>query len=243
MRIRIADRRFAPSLFATVLLILAVAAFVRLGLWQLHRAEEKQTLLQHYAAGEQTTLDLTAVDIASIPLYQHVRARGHYEPAQQILLDNMPSQHGVAGYRVVTPFQLEQGGWLLVDRGWVAMGATRSDLPSIPADSSERQIAGRYDTLPRAGIELAAVADTTTAWPRVMNYPHHTDIESTLKRSFVPGVVLLDPDQPEGYERVWQARFQFGPERHLAYAVQWFAFATAAIVIFLIVSFRREANR
>jgi surfeit locus 1 family protein len=76
-----------------------------------------------------------------------------------------------------------------------------------------------------------------------MNYPQQRDIESTLGRPVLPGLVLLDAEQPDGYEREWQTRFQSGPERHLAYAVQWFAFATAALVIYLIVSFRRKPIR
>ena len=80
VRMHLSNRRFSPSIFATVLVVFGVVAFVRLGLWQLHRAEEKQTLLAHYAAGDQTTVDLTATNAAALPLYQHVRARGHYDP-------------------------------------------------------------------------------------------------------------------------------------------------------------------
>jgi surfeit locus 1 family protein len=239
-----ADRRFAPSIFATMLLILGVAAFVRLGIWQLDRAEEKQTLIERYAAGRQTTVDLTAATVAAVTQYQHVRARGRYDPTRQILLDNMPSQHGRPGYRVITPFELDGGGTLLVDRGWVQMGTTRNDLPLIEIGPQSREIAGRYDALPRAGIALdAAESDATAPWPRVMNYPQQRDIESALGRPVLPGLVLLDAQQADGYEREWQTRFQFGPERHLAYAVQWFALATAALVIYLIVSFRRKPIR
>jgi surfeit locus 1 family protein len=239
-----ADRRFAPSIFATTLLILGVAAFVRLGIWQLDRAEEKQGLSERYEAGRQTTLDLRAATAAAVTQYQHVRARGSYDPTRQILLDNMPSQHGQPGYRVITPFELEGGGTLLVDRGWVQMGTTRKDLPAIQVGSQSRQIAGRYDALPRAGIELDVVKlDATAPWPRVMNYPQRRDIESALDKPVLPGLVLLDAQQADGYEREWQTRFQFGPERHLAYAVQWFGLATAAIVIYLIVSFRRKPIR
>ena len=51
--------------------------------------------------------------------------------SMQVLLDNMPSATGVAGYRVLTPWRLEAGQWLLVDRGWIAMGATREQLPDV----------------------------------------------------------------------------------------------------------------
>lgn len=243
MPIRLANRRFSPTLLGTALVIVGVALFVRLGFWQLHRAEEKQELLAQYAAGQQSTVDLTAANAAALPTYQQITARGHYDPAQQILLDNMPSQHGQPGYRVITPFRLESGDWLLVDRGWLALGATRADIPDVSVGAEARTITGRLDTLPRAGIQLdAANEGAAAAWPRVMSFPQHAALERALNRQLLPGLALLDPAQADGYERVWQARFQFGPDRHIAYAVQWFALAAAAAVIYLIMSLQRERS-
>jgi surfeit locus 1 family protein len=51
--------------------------------------------------------------------------------------------------------------------------------------------------------------------------------------------VLLDPAAPNGYERVWRPAMQFGPERHLGYAIQWFALALVALIIFIALSLRR----
>lgn len=242
MALRIAHRRFVPTTFATVLTLVGVAAFVRLGIWQLHRADEKRVLEAQYVQGTQSTMDLNAASARLLPAFQHVHVDGQYDDAHQILLDNMPSQHGQPGYRVVTPFKTAHGDWILVDRGWLAPGATRNDLPDVSLSANVSQIAGRFDALPRPGIELAPPPiDPAAPWPRVMNFPQHDTIEQALGHRLLPGLVLLDPDQPGGYERVWQAHFSFGPERHIAYAVQWFAFAGAAVIIYLIVSFRRES--
>jgi surfeit locus 1 family protein len=240
--LRIAHRRFAPSLFATLLTLVGIVAFVRLGMWQMHRADEKRALEAHYVAGTQSTVELSAANAGTLPAFQHVHVAGHYDPAHQILLDNMPSQHGQPGYRVVTPFRSVRGEWLLVDRGWIAPGATRNDLPDVSFDAKIEEVSGRFDALPRAGIALASPPATPDApWPRVMNFPQHAALEQALDRPILPGLILLDPDQPSGFERVWQAHFNFGPQRHIAYAVQWFAFAAVAFIIYLIVSFRRES--
>jgi len=235
-----AGRRFAPTVFGTVLMLIGVALFVRLGLWQLHRADEKQALLDQYAAGQQSTVELTAANRDSLQRYQQVRASGHYDPGRQILLDNMPSQHGQPGYRVVTPFQLTSGDWLLVDRGWIPMGRTRMDLPEVPVGGQTRGIVGRLDELPRAGVHLDAPDNPAANWPRVMNFPQQPTLEQALGHSLLKGLLLLDPKQPDGYERVWEAHFSFGPERHIGYAVQWFALAVAAVVIYLILGFKRS---
>lgn len=242
MGLRIANRRFAPSVLAVVLTLIGLSLFVRLGVWQLHRADEKRALIEQYAAGAERLVDIDASNAASLPRYQHVRARGHFESAHQVLLDNMPSQSGRAGYRVVTPFTLESGATLLVDRGWIPLGATRSDVSDVSVPEGAREITGRLDGLPRAGIELAEQTfDSATPWPRVMNFPQHAALEHALDQKLISGLVLLDADQPDGFERAWQQiHASFGPERHIAYAVQWFGLATAVLIVFLILSFRRE---
>lgn len=236
---RIANRNFSPTLFAVVLTIAAVLLFVRLAFWQLSRAAEKDALQAKYAAGQRSVVELTEGNAATLAQYQRVRARGHYVSAHQILLDSMPSAMGQPGYRVVTPFELEQGGWLLVDRGWHRPGATRSDLPEVAVGENARTVTGQLSVLPRPGVRLAATPGGSDKWPRVLNYPEQATVEQALGRKVLPGLVLLDADQPDGFERVWQARIDMGSERHLSYAVQWFGFAIAAIALFVVLGFRR----
>jgi surfeit locus 1 family protein len=100
-------------------------------------------------------------------------------------------------------------------------------------------VTGQLSVLPRPGVRLAAVPDTSNKWPRVLNYPEQATVEQALGRKVLPGLVLLDLDQPDGFERVWQARIDMGSERHLSYAVQWFGFAIAAIALFIVLGFRR----
>lgn len=235
---RIANRNFSPTLFAVVLTLAAVALFVRLAFWQLDRAAEKDALQSKYAAGQRSVVELTAANAATLTQFQRVSARGHYDSAHQILLDSMPSAMGQPGYRVVTPFELEQGGWVLVDRGWHRPGATRSDLPNVNVVENARTVAGQLSVLPRPGVRLAAGPDGGS-WPRVMSYPEQASVERALERKVLPGLVLLDANEPDGFERAWQARTDMGSERNLSYAVQWFGFALAAVALVVVLGFRR----
>jgi len=245
MSLRIADREFAPRPWAVLLTAALLAAFVALGWWQVGRAREKQAMIESFQRGTLSSIELKGdVTVDELPRYQHVRAAGHYEPEHQILIDNMPSQVGLPGFRVLTPFRREGSErLLLVDRGWLALGATRQDLPPVFVSPEFRAVSGRLDTLPAPGVRVgdAGTAGDTT-WPRVLNFPRQQDLEKVLGARVESRIVLLDPAAPNGYERVWRPAMQFGPERHLGYAIQWFAFAIIAVVIFIALSLRRLPN-
>jgi surfeit locus 1 family protein len=237
-----AGRRFSPSLLGVVLTIVVVTVCARLGFWQLERAEEKQHLMDSYERGADRTVRLTRANLEQLPRYQQVEARGRYDGERQVLLDNMPSLGGSSGrpgYHVWTLLRLEEGGVVLVNRGWVPMTASREHLPAVPVSDEMRTVVGRIDRLPEPGVRLAAT-EPTGRWPEVLYYPTSEELSKLFGEPIPPRIVLLDPKAADGYERVWQRRGEgFGPERHIGYAVQWFALATAAFVIFIVVNLKK----
>ncbi|MBL8268209.1 SURF1 family protein, partial [Steroidobacter sp.] len=175
-----------------------------------------------------------------LPRYQRAQVTGRYDPAHQILLDNMPSHSGQAGYRVLTPLETPVG-WLLVDRGWLPWGPTRTQLPDVSVNADERALTGAIDDLPRAGIQLEAPpVDASVPWPRVLNFPQQAALEQQLGHRLIPGLLLLDASHRDGFERIWEAHLGFKPERHIGYAVQWFALALVALIMFIVTSFRTK---
>jgi surfeit locus 1 family protein len=237
--IQLGSRSFAPSRFGTLLMLVGVVSVSHLGVWQLNRAAEKRAILEQISAGESNTRPLNSAD-NELSRYQTVSAKGRYDAAHQLLLDNMPSLRGMPGFRVLTPFELSTGGWILVDRGWLPMGPTRAALPAIDVGTNERTIVGRLDDVPRPGMRLGTPSNNT-GWPRVLNFPEHADLERALDRRLGKRIVRLDPAQPDGYERTFAMRPDFGPNRHLGYAVQWFAIAVAMLVVYVIVNLKPKA--
>jgi len=241
MSLRIANRVFEPRPWAVVVTVAALAAFVALGWWQIGRGRDKQAMIESFQRGTQSSVQLQGgVTVDELPRYQHVRAEGHYQPDRQILLDNMPSQAGRPGFRVLTPFKRAGSDrLLLVDRGWVPLGDSRANLPPVFVSPEFRAVSGRLDEFPAPGVRVgdAGVAGDTR-WPRLLNFPRQQDVERALGARVESRIVLLDPAAPNGYERVWRPAMRFGPERHLGYAVQWFALALAALVVFIALSLR-----
>jgi surfeit locus 1 family protein len=242
--LRFGSRLFAPRLSMTLLAIGVIALLLSLGRWQLQRAAEKQALYDAFAAGTDSTRSIE-VRTPPLPRYQHVSAAGRYDPSRQILIDNMSNSEGRAGYFVITPFALRSGGWVLVNRGWVPVGASRAARPRIDVAADERTLHGRTDNLPRPGMRMGKRVRLSPPYPVVANFPTHEEIAALLREpSWIPAthLVLLDASDPDGYWRQWQAP-GFPPMRHVAYAVQWFGLALALAVIYVVTNLRRDTGQ
>jgi surfeit locus 1 family protein len=241
--IKIGSRIFAPRPFTTLLTIVLIALLISLGRWQLRRADEKRALFDAFATGTEATL-LIDQGTPRLQRYQHIEASGHYDQARQVLIDNMVS-NGRAGYFVITPFALSSGGWLLVNRGWVPLGASRAERPVITVADDTRRLRGRADHMPAPGIQMGTRAELAPPFPVVAGYPSHQDIAQLLRESSwatAADLILLDPGEPDGYVRNWSAP-GLPPLQHLGYALQWFALALALSIIYVVTNLRRDSAR
>lgn len=228
--------RFAPRPAPTLLTLAAVALFSVLGAWQLGRAAEKRALAADFAGGG-PALEWRQLP-PDAPRYQRVTLRGRYDPERQFLLDNM-AHESVAGLQVLTPLVLEDGSAVLVNRGWLPWGRSRGTLPDVAVDGGQRTVVGRIDDLPRPGIWLEA--PPATGWPRLVQYPRMEELAAAIGRELAPRQVLLDPAVPDGFVREWAVPGT-PADRHLGYAVQWFAFAAVAVTLWLVLSFRKPGD-
>ena len=59
-------------------------------------------------------------------------------------------------------------------------------------------------------------------WPKAAVFPSLDEVSAALGRDVQPFVLLLDADEPHGFERAW-APAGIGPGKHFGYALQWFA--------------------
>jgi surfeit locus 1 family protein len=239
LKLRLGSRTFAPSWFAIVLTLLVVPALISLGQWQLRRADEKRALMAEAKLGRTQTINLTAANAAQLHRYQHVNVTGGFDSAHQVLLDNMPSSHGEPGYRVLTPLKLLDGSMVLVDRGWVAMGVNRKQRPQVAVDGAARELSGMIDELPRPGVRAGDAGIQPGVWPQVLNYPRLPELQQLYGTGLQSRIVLLDAAAADGFERIWQIDLGFSPERHIAYAVQWFGMAMTVLIIFVAVNLKR----
>ncbi len=236
----IGRRRFAPSWLMTALSIALCVLFVRLGYWQWDRGVHRQAEWDAFTRGADAPLALGSQSLGALPRFQRIAVTGHWDTGHQFLLDNR-SHGGLPGYEVVTALNLPDARVLLVDRGWVAFTGSRKQLPQISiADSGAVAITGRLDNLPAGGLALGHAAPTADAsWPKVTSFPTFAELSGALDHAVEPWMVLEDPLSPDGYLRDWQPP-GLSPLRHWSYAIQWWGFAVTLLIIWVIMSAKRQ---
>jgi surfeit locus 1 family protein len=247
-------RQVVPWLVAVLLL----CSFIGLGTWQLHRAELKRMVMEDFARAMQmapipfASVDLPAVAATSAKAadwealrYRTVWMTGTYLPDRQFLLDNQVHQNQV-GYRVITPFQEERTGVvILVERGWMGRSLDRAILPEVATDldATLRTVRGHLYVPYGEGYRLGPMDESTQQWPRIIQYLDFSAMGDRLGMPVLPLTLRLDPAEPQGYRRDWRPILPMGPEKHLAYAVQWFGLALALVVIAGVLVYRRRFSR
>jgi surfeit locus 1 family protein len=227
-------------------LTLFAALFGSLGRWQLRRADENRALAEQFAAGGSATpLGDPPAMLTDSNRFHRIEVRGTFVAAPQFLLDNM-LHDGTAGYHVLTALRVEGSTRrLLVNRGWVGGGSDRRTLPDVSASTEPRTITGRIERLPQPGMRLGepVTPAPTTENVAVVEYPTMAELAARLGQPLFDYQLLLDPAEPGGYARDWQAP-GIGPERNLVYAGQWLLLAVGALgaaVTILIRSLRRRS--
>jgi len=197
--------------------------------------EEKEALqdaMRHAASLAPVALP-AAVDDWSAWRFRQVTASGEYDPRHQILIDNKVHA-GHVGFDVVTPLRLADGRTVLVDRGWIALGASRATLPAAPPPAGIVTVSGRIDVPRRNYFELGGKSAPTGAlWQHLdpARFTQATGID-------VPPIVVETTDAASGGLVADFPVPDAGIDTHLSYMVQWYTFAAMAAGLWAWFTFR-----
>lgn len=233
----------APGPVPMIAALVVIAVTCALGNWQLRRGHEKTDRAARLAAlAEQAPVDLHAGQANAATLVdRRVRAHGSFDAARTVLLDNRPHGNGTdnrAGFLVLTPLRLDDGGQVLVLRGW------------LPRDAQDRTRIAPFAT-PSGTVSVEGIALPTV--PRVYSLGQDPSAEAGRKirqnidlaafageigTPLLPLVVEQSTDNGDGLARDW-APADLGADRHFGYAAQWFGLAALAAVLVVVLGWRR----
>jgi surfeit locus 1 family protein len=230
-----------PSWIASHLFALVViCAFVALGLWQLDRLGQRQALNDRIedraARAPSSVAEALAAGTAEELDYVAVADTGRYLAADQVAIRNR-SQGGAAGSWIVTPLVTDSGPTILVNRGFVPQVMVDPDTVAVPSgpvaitgylrQSQERGAFGPQD---HHDGRLPALARVDVG-----------RIDAQVGAGLAPmwlQVATQDPPPPGGLPDPVPLP-PLGEGSHLAYAVQWFIFASLGVVVYGLLLRRR----
>jgi surfeit locus 1 family protein len=218
---------------ATLITFVCVVIMFALGNWQLQRAEQKTARLSAIEIATKTAkVDLQQFLYSNIDemLDMPVNFDGTPDAVRYFLLDNKIHK-GRVGYQVLVPTQTYVGT-VIVNFGWVAATNSREILPSVNIDVKKSRFAGVI-SLPLDNAMVKETASVDGIWPKVIQQTDLKVIQQHYTQEILPFVVLLNTQESSIFIRDWQP-VVMAPEKHLAYAVQWFLLGLAALVIFVI---------
>lgn len=192
-----------------------------LGFWQIHRAEEKKNILQAFTAGQaMPAMHWDGKHPEPIP-FARIKVKGQVVPTI-FYLDNQFLKHRV-GYRVIVPLVVIGGKVLLVDMGWYPANPNRKQLPDVSVQSLKIWQGTVY--FPQLSkVELGSFVDQKQGHRIVIETMDTQKIAKVLHQQTYPWVL-----RTQGSE--WSV-VSVTPERHYAYASQWFLMAVVVLIIF-----------
>jgi len=222
-----------------MLAIVGVAACIRLGDWQTDRAQQKLQIaeaMQQRANAPAIHVGTASLNAAEVE-FRSVEARGEFDPKGMVLLDNRVSK-GRVGYEVIMPLRLAGTDMhLLINRGWIAGTGDRRRLPEVVMPRGEVSITGVAVIPGRTMYELSAETTENAVWQNL-------SIERYVERmryKIQPVLVRQTNDAPDGLLRDWRVSDR-EINVHRSYAFQWFALAALILVVYLVLSFKRDSS-
>jgi surfeit locus 1 family protein len=193
-------------IFATLVVLFAVAAMIGLGVWQLGRADEKQAAIQRIAAN---------VRAAPVAVTRDLDLQANlFRPVRVECTGGSPTRlagAGKYGFRVIADCAAGLAAPIAVQ-----LGTVRQPAPT-PAWAG--------------GTVIGYIAQAP-------------DSRSLLRQAFdrsPVGLMVVANPPLAGLAANPPADLQGIPNNHRSYAVQWFAFAVIALVIYVL-ALRRRAQ-
>lgn len=234
-----AGRIFRPRLWPTIATLVGLAVLLALGSWQLQRLAWKRGLIEHAQAQlAAPPLRVTEAGLEGLD-FRRVSLSGSYLHEDAFAF-GFSAEDGAGGSKLVTPFRLDDGRIVLVDRGWLP-----TDLlpPHVPRGLE-----------PEGTVTLEGIARWRGSWQRTWLTPVDSPAERRWYGWDIPAmsaatglrlepleIVLERSEGPAGLPKAEPVSVDL-PNDHLGYAMTWYGLALVLIVIYVLFSTTRSGS-
>jgi surfeit locus 1 family protein len=220
-------------MIAAVVVVGLALLFIRLGIWQLDRLEQRQAenavateRLENEAVDLRVALDNSSGDLSEL-VFRRVVLTGEFDPTEEVLIRSQV-ELGTAGFHVITPLVLEDGSAVLVNRGWVPLDMDSPPVPATP-EAGVQQLDG-WVNLTQTRPPLSAQEPEGEL--DVLNRVDIDRIAEQVPYELAPVYVVAMGEGSQSLPAVVDPPDLTDEGPHLAYAIQWFGFAAIGLIGF-----------
>jgi surfeit locus 1 family protein len=228
--------RQARLLGMTVFGLIALVGLIGLGSWQLERLAWKEALLARLAE----RVGAASMALAEVERqwraggdveYLHAAASGRFHHDKERYL-YAPHSQGL-GWHVYTPLEVAPGRILWVNRGWVDDAHKRADQRAPGQPMGETEVKGLIRRTAPPGLFTPHNDQARNLW----FWPDLAHMTASAFPAQAPHTLPFrlevdgSPLPPGGLPRGGVTRLDL-PNRHLQYALTWFALALALIAVY-----------
>jgi surfeit locus 1 family protein len=230
--------RLGLRFWPTLLTLVGLVVLIGLGTWQLQRLAWKEGLIARVQAQlAQPALSLApGADLAGLD-FRRVAVRGAYRHEAAFAF-GLTASGNEPGAHLITPFVLEDGSIILIDRGWLPESLLPPQVPAglQPGGTVELEGIARYRGNPDRTWLTPADQPDRRRW-------FGWDVPAMAQATGLPllplAVVLDRSEGPAGLPKVTAVRPEFRND-HLGYALTWYGLAVALLVVYVLYSFTRH---
>ncbi|WP_037636277.1 SURF1 family protein [Streptomyces katrae] len=233
----------------TLVALALIPAMIKLGFWQYHRHEHRvaqnELIASNLSAKPVPMTEVTSPGhrVPRADYWRAVTATGTYDTAHEVVVRMRTDNDDKVGFHVLTPLVLADGRVVLVNRGWVAGGDDPRAYPPVPAaPSGEVTVTGRLKADETSGG--SGIKDRKGLPDRQVMLINSAQQAEYLGKPVLGGYLELTAPAPAGGSPETVAdpdHDSIGP--HMAYAVQWWLFAAAVPVGWLVLVRREKRDR
>ncbi len=234
--------------WGTIFMVMGVIILCALGTWQIKRAAWKGDILRSIEQEYE-------VDAADVPLEEGSFSeysgfkRGYFlgryiHPASVFM---QPFTHeGVAGYHVLTPFEIKggEGRFIMVNRGWIPVERERSPYFLMTVPPGEIKITGMLRRPPKGNAFTPENNPVRSIWYKA-NLGQMSDyINIPINQQaifYVENEGQFSTDDAVRYPVSVATRVQLS-NNHIQYAFFWFSMAVLMVVIYGLRFFRPKKS-
>ena len=225
---------FKPVFWPTVFFVFSFIILISLGTWQVKRLIWKNDLISFYL--KQSTnniINLHKENFVSEEIeYRKVRLTGKFLNKKEVHITGK-TYEGNAGFHVVTPFLMQNGNYVLVNRGWVSENYKEAKSRSFSLINEETSVIGLIRYPQKKGYFVPENEPDNGFWFTIKP----TEIKKHLKIDKETFIIKFYVDAlrqekkinlPIGIKEKINIRNQ-----HLSYAITWYSLAIVLMIIYL----------